>query len=50
MSITFRPGAIEDSYGSFLILRQALLDLSQRIGAMAITGGDDPEVVTYSAS
>ena len=43
--ITYRPGSIEDSPAVYDVFVKSLLDLSQRMGVMAITGGDDPEVV-----
>lgn len=43
--LTFRPGTLADSYMVFTIFRQSILDLGQRLGVMAITGGDDPEVL-----
>ena len=45
MSITYRPGTIDDSYAVFRIFRQSLFDLSQRLNLMAITGGNDPETL-----
>jgi GNAT superfamily N-acetyltransferase len=45
MPITFRPGTIDDSRTVFDIFAQAITDLGQRLGVMAITGGDDPDVL-----
>ncbi|HLB47547.1 MAG TPA: GNAT family N-acetyltransferase [Anaerolineales bacterium] len=45
MPITYRPGTIDDSRVVFEIFHQSLIDLSQRIGAMAITNGNDPAVM-----
>jgi GNAT superfamily N-acetyltransferase len=41
-TIEYRPGKMEDSYAVYRVFEASLLDLGQRIGAMAITGGDDP--------
>ncbi|MGH2520893.1 MAG: GNAT family N-acetyltransferase [Anaerolineales bacterium] len=43
--ITFRPGTLDDSYTAFQIFEYSVLDLSQRLGVMAITGGGDPAVL-----
>ncbi|MFN8453774.1 MAG: GNAT family N-acetyltransferase [Anaerolineae bacterium] len=43
--ITFRPGTLADSYTVYTIFRQSILDLGQRLGVMAITGGDNPDVL-----
>lgn len=45
MSITYRRGTIEDSYSVFQIFIRALIDYSQRMNVMAITGGNDPQVL-----
>lgn len=45
MPITFRPGTIDDSRTVFDIFAQAITDLGQRLGVMAITDGDDPAVL-----
>lgn len=45
MSISFRPGTVEDSFTVFQIFQASVMELGQRIGAMAITGGADPEVL-----
>jgi GNAT superfamily N-acetyltransferase len=45
MPVTFRPGTLDDSHTVFQIFLSALLDLSQRLGVMAITGGNDPDVL-----
>lgn len=44
-SVTFRPGTRADSYTVFTIFRQSILDLGQRLGVMAITGGDNPDLL-----
>lgn len=43
--LTFRPGTLADSYTVFTIFQQTILDLGQRLGTMAITGGSDPAVL-----
>jgi GNAT superfamily N-acetyltransferase len=45
MAITFRPGTFDDSHTVYKIFQQSILDLSQRLGVMALTGGNDPEVL-----
>jgi GNAT superfamily N-acetyltransferase len=45
MSITYRPGELADTYATYQVFMQSILDLSQRQGVMAITGGDDPAVL-----
>lgn len=43
MTIEFRRGTIDDSLAVFEVFEAALLDLSRKMGVMALTGGDDPE-------
>jgi GNAT superfamily N-acetyltransferase len=43
--LTFRPGVLDDSLAIFQVFQEALLDLSQRTGVMAVTGGNDPDVL-----
>ncbi len=43
--LTFRPGTLADSHTVFTIFQKAILDVSQRLGVMAITGGNDPAVL-----
>lgn len=45
MSVTFRPGTLEDSYAVFCVFQESILDLAQRLNVMAITGGRDPHVL-----
>ena len=45
MSITYRRGTIEDSYYVFQIFVRTLMDYSERMNVMAITGGNDPQVL-----
>lgn len=45
MTITYRPGTIEDSFAVFQVFTKAIMDLSERMNVMAITGGNDPEVL-----
>jgi hypothetical protein len=44
-ALTLRPGTLEDSRTVFDIFLDAIQDLSRRQGAVAITGGRDPEVL-----
>jgi GNAT superfamily N-acetyltransferase len=45
MTIDYRPGSLADSFTVYQIFEQALQDLGQRLNVMAITGGNDPEVM-----
>jgi L-amino acid N-acyltransferase YncA len=45
MSITYRRGTLEDSYAVFQIFVRTLMDYSERMNVMAITGGNDPQVL-----
>ena len=45
MTITYRAGRIEDSHSVFQVFVKAIMDYSARMGVMAITGGNDPEVL-----
>jgi GNAT superfamily N-acetyltransferase len=45
MDIFYRPGTIMDTYATFQVFMHSALDLSQRQGVVAITGGDDPAVL-----
>jgi hypothetical protein len=45
MTITYRPGTIADSQAVFQVFVRSLMDLGARTNVMAITGGNDPEVL-----
>jgi hypothetical protein len=45
MTITYRKGTIEDSHSVFQIFVRTLMDYSERMNVMAITGGNDPQVL-----
>ena len=45
MSITYRKGTIEDSHTVFQIFVRTLMDYSERMNVMAITGGNDSQVL-----
>lgn len=45
MSITYRAGTIEDSHAVFQVFVKTIMDYSERMNVMGITGGDDPEVL-----
>lgn len=45
MSITYRKGTLEDSYSVFQVFVESIMDLSERMNVMAITGGRDPQVI-----
>jgi GNAT superfamily N-acetyltransferase len=45
LTLSYRPGRIEDSPAAFEVFLEAMLDLGRRIGSMPITGGDDPRVI-----
>lgn len=43
MAISFRRGTLDDSFAVWKVFADALLDLSQRQGVMAITGANDAD-------
>jgi GNAT superfamily N-acetyltransferase len=45
MSITYRPGTLEDSRAVFQVFVRSIMDYSERMNVMAITGGNDPQVL-----
>ena len=45
MTISYRIGQMEDSQSVFEVFVKAIVDYSKRMGVMAITGGDDPDVL-----
>ena len=45
MTITYRAGTVEDSQSVFQVFVKSILDYSERMGVMAITGGNDPAVI-----
>lgn len=45
MAITYRQGSLEDNPAAFDVFLPSLEDLGRRSGFMAITGGDNPEVM-----
>lgn len=45
MTVTYRSGTIEDSFAVFQIFIKAISDYGERTNVMAITGGNDPEVL-----
>lgn len=45
MTITYREGNIEDSHSVFQVFVKSIMDYSERMGVMAITGGNDPAVI-----
>src|SRR4026207_2335117 len=45
MTITYRQGSIGDSQSVFQVFVKAIMDYSERMGVMAITGGNDPQVL-----
>lgn len=45
MPIIFRPGSLDDSFAIYEVFQEAILDLSQRTGVMAVSGGHDPAVL-----
>ncbi len=45
MTITYRAGTLEDSHDVFQIFVKTIMDYSERMNVMAITGGNDPEVI-----
>lgn len=45
MTITYRPGTIADSQTVFQVFIKAIMDYGERTNVMAVTGGNDPEVL-----
>jgi GNAT superfamily N-acetyltransferase len=45
MTITYRKGTIADSFAVFQVFTRSIIDLGERTNVMAITGGNDPEVL-----
>jgi len=45
MPITYRRGTIEDSLSVFQVFVKSIMDYSERMNVMAITGGNDPQVL-----
>lgn len=45
MTITYRAGTVEDSHSVFQVFIRTIMDYGARMNVMAITGGNDPEVL-----
>lgn len=45
MTITYRKGTVEDSQAVFQVFTQSIMDLGTRLNTMAITGGNNPDVL-----
>jgi hypothetical protein len=45
ISIIYRRGTVEDSHAVFQIFIKTIMDYSERMNVMAITGGNDPQVL-----
>jgi len=45
MTITYRKGTLADSYSVYQVFTRSIIDLGERTNVMAITGGNDPEVL-----
>jgi GNAT superfamily N-acetyltransferase len=45
LTITYRAGTIEDSHSVFQVFVQTIMDYGVRMNLMAVTGGNDPEVI-----
>jgi len=45
MTITYRKGTVADSYAVFQVFTRSIIDFGERTNVMAITGGNDPEVL-----
>ena len=45
MTITYRAGTLEDSHAVFQVFVKTIMDYSERMNVMGITGGNDPEVL-----
>ena len=45
MAINYRKGTIQDSHSVFQVFVRSIMDYGERMNVMAITGGNDPEVL-----
>lgn len=45
MTITYRAGTFEDSHSVFKVFIETIMDYGERMNVMAITGGNNPEVL-----
>ncbi len=45
MTITYRKGTISDSQSVFHVFIKSIMDYSERMNVMAVTGGNDPQVL-----
>jgi GNAT superfamily N-acetyltransferase len=45
MSVAYRAGTVEDSYDVFQLFVKTIMDYGERMNVMAITGGNDPQVL-----
>jgi len=45
MLITYRRGTLDDSQNTFDVFHQSIMELGDRLSAMPISGGDDPQVI-----
>jgi len=45
VAITYRKGTVEDSFAVFQVFVKTIMDYSERMNVMGITGGNDPEVL-----
>jgi GNAT superfamily N-acetyltransferase len=45
LTVTYRAGTIEDSHSVFKVFVQTIMDYGARMNVMAITGGDNPEML-----
>jgi GNAT superfamily N-acetyltransferase len=48
MSITIRPGTLDDAYATFEVFMQSVTDLGQRLGTIERTDGIDPQALAQS--
>ena len=45
MSLLYRKGTLEDSHAVFDVFVKSIMDYGERMNVMAITGGNDPQVL-----
>src|SRR6266511_2718166 len=45
LSLIYRKGTLEDSHAVFQVFVRTIMDYSERMNVMAITGGNDPQVL-----
>src|SRR5215216_567694 len=45
MALIYRKGTMEDTYSVYQVFTKSIMDFGERTNVMAITGGNDPEIM-----